>query len=38
MPENAKIAGKPLDFFNNPETSHTFFKLAPKLYHNQFLI
>jgi hypothetical protein len=27
-----------LDFLINPETTPTFFKLAPELYHNQFAI
>jgi hypothetical protein len=32
--ENAKIAGKALDFLINPEITPTFFKLAPELDHN----
>jgi hypothetical protein len=32
--ENAKIAGKPLNFLINPETTLTFFKLTHELYHN----
>jgi hypothetical protein len=38
IPKNAKIIENPLDFLINPETTPTFFKLAPGLYHNQFLI
>jgi hypothetical protein len=32
--ENTKVVGKPLDFLINKETTPTFFKLAPELYHN----
>jgi hypothetical protein len=34
IPENAKIVGKLFDFLINPETTPTFFELAPELYHN----
>jgi hypothetical protein len=34
IPENVKIAGKPLNFLINPRTARTFLKLSLELYHN----
>jgi hypothetical protein len=36
--ENAKSVGKLLKFLINLETTYNFFKLASKLYHNQFSV
>jgi hypothetical protein len=38
IPKNRKIVGKPLYFLINLEIAPTFLNLAPKLYHNQFLV